>query len=406
MRLPRTNNRGMGSPRTSRRVLTLNVGSSSLKAALYDIHSSESLLMSAVADGIGTAAAALRITNAAAEAAFETKENLATQRDALAALFGYLNQHRWDQGLDIVGHRIVHGGPLYSEPALITEKMVHELTQLLPQDPEHLPNALNAIAFIAARYPTLQQAACFDTAFHRHLPRAARTFALPESFYKEGIRRYGFHGLSYEYALQALRELDAKRAAGRVIVAHLGSGASMAAIDAGRCIDTSMGFTPTSGLMMGTRAGDIDPDVILHLIGNKGMSVAQVSALLHEHSGLLGVSGISSDMRLLLERQASDPQAAAAIELFCYRAKKYLGAYAAALGGLDALVFTGGIGEHAASVRERICAGLGNLGIQVDSARNQANAAVISGDASPVKVRVIKTDEGLVIARYAATLCG
>ena len=406
MRLPRTNNRGMGSPRASRRVLTLNVGSSSLKAALYDIHSSESLLMSAVADGIGTAAAALRITNAAAGAAFETQESLATQRDALAALFSYLEQHRWDQGLDIVGHRIVHGGPLYSEPALITEKMVHELTQLLPLDPEHLPNALNAIAFVAARYPTLQQAACFDTAFHRHLPQAARTFALPESFYQEGIRRYGFHGLSYEYALQALRELDASRAAGRVIVAHLGSGASMAAIDAGHCIDTSMGFTPTSGLMMGTRAGDIDPDVILHLIGNKGMSVAQVSTLLHEHSGLLGVSGISSDMRLLLDRQASDPQAAAAVELFCYRAKKYLGAYAAALGGLDALVFTGGIGEHAASVRERICAGLGNLGIQVDSPRNQANAAVISSDASPVTVRVIKTDEGLVIARHAARLCG
>jgi acetate kinase len=248
------------------------------------------------------------------------------------------------------------------------------------------------------------QAACFDTAFHRQMPQVAQVCPLPTHFYNDGILRYGFHGLSYEYVISELRRLDGKLAEGRVVIAHLGNGASMAALHQGNSVDTSMGFTPTAGLLMGTRSGDIDPGVLLYLIEEKKMSAKAVNHLLNKDSGLLGVSGISEDMQDLLERRGSDSGAALAVELFCRRAKKYLGAYAALLGGLDAVVFTAGTGEHAPDVRESICSGLEFMGLQLDPARNRESAPVISAKGSQVKVRVIRTNEELMIARHTAAL--
>jgi acetate kinase len=247
------------------------------------------------------------------------------------------------------------------------------------------------------------QVACFDTAFHRDLPDVAQRLPLPRQWHESGVRRYGFHGLSYEYIVDTLRDLDAASVDGRVIVAHLGSGASMAAIRAGRSLDTSMGYTPVSGLMMGTRTGDLDPAVLLHCM-EQGMSAGAISALINQQSGLLGVSGSSADMRELLQRAPHDHRAQQAVDLFCYRARQYLGAYTAVLGGVDLIVFTGGMGERAPEVRSRICAGMDYLGITLNSERNAANAAIISGDTSRVVVRVMHTDENLMMARHAARL--
>jgi acetate kinase len=275
-----------------------------------------------------------------------------------------------------------------------------ELEQLVPLDPDHMPEAVRGIQFIAREFPALPQVACFDTAFHSSLPKVARMYALPGRFYEQDIRRYGFHGLSYEFILGELRTLDAKLAAGRIIIAHLGSGASMVAVKNGKSVDTSMGFTPLEGLVMSTRSGDIDPGLLLYLLAQEKMSPKELNRLLNKKSGLLGVSGTSADMRDLLEKASHDARAADAVELFCYRARKYVGAYAAVLGGLDLLVFTGGIGEHAPAVRERICSGLEFLGIRLDSSRNEANAPMISSSESRVNVRVIQTDEDRMIVRH------
>jgi acetate kinase len=277
---------------------------------------------------------------------------------------------------------------------------------LAPMDPNHMPQALAGIAYVGEKYPALPQAACFDTTFHRGMPRAAQMIPLPRQFQDEGMVRFGFHGLSYESIICTLRQLDSAAAAGRVIIAHLGNGASMAAIVDGQSMDTTMGFTPTSGLVMGTRCGDIDPGVLIYLLERKKMTPRAVSTLLDEQSGLLGISGTSADMRDLLSSEATDPRAADAIGLFCYRAKKYLGAFASALGGVDVLVFTGGIGEKGAVIRERICAGQGFLGIELDPAANHANAPVISSRDSAVTVRVIPANEERMIARHTIELLG
>jgi acetate kinase len=266
--------------------------------------------------------------------------------------------------------------------------------------PDHLPQAIAAIRAVQRAYPLLPQVACFDTAFHRRMPRVAQIFALPRRFADDGVLRYGFHGLSYESIMQQLRALDGVAANGRVVIAHLGNGASMAAVRGGRGIDTTMGLTPTGGLVMGTRSGDLDPGVLLSLLQRERMVPTALNALVNRQAGLLGVSGISADMRDLLARQATDPAAAEAIELFCYQARKFLGALAAALGGLDTLVFTAGIGEHAAPIRERICAGLEFLGIRLDPERNRAHAPIISAEGSLVTVRVMTTDEDRMIARH------
>jgi acetate kinase len=257
---------------------------------------------------------------------------------------------------------------------------------------------------VGRAYPAVPQVACFDTAFHSRMPRVARLYALPSRLAEEGIIRYGFHGLSYEYVMEELRRLDREAAAGCVVVTHLGNGASMAAVRGGVGVDTTMGFTPTGGLVMGTRSGDLDPGVPLFLLEERGMSPTEVSDLLNKQAGLLGVSGTSADMRDLLDREPDDGRAAEAVGLFCYQAKKFLGALAAALGRLDALVFTGGIGENAAPVRERVCEGLEFLGIRIDPERNAAHAPVISSDDASVTVRIVPTDEDLMVAQYTRRL--
>jgi acetate kinase len=291
----------------------------------------------------------------------------------------------------------------HSEPERVTAKLLTELRRLTPYDPEHLPREIALIEAVRARHPRLPQVACFDTAFHRTMPAVARLLPIPRRYAARGVQRYGFHGLSYSYLLAELARLgDAAAVRGRVILAHLGSGASLAAVRDGRSIDTSMGFTPAAGLVMSTRSGDLDPGLMAFLARTERMTPAQFDRMVNHESGLLGVSGTSSDVRDLLARETQDARAADALALFCYQAKKWIGAYAAALGGLDTLVFAGGIGENAPVLRARICHGLGFLGVAVDSTRNAKSAALISTDASRVAVRVIRTDEELMIARSAA----
>jgi acetate kinase len=321
-------------------------------------------------------------------------------------VFDWLEKQGYLGDMAAAGHRIVHGGTRFTEPERVTPDFLAELETLVPLDPDHLPEAIAGIRFISQKLPELPQIACFDTAFHTGLPTVARMYAIPRSLYEEGIRRYGFHGLSYEYVLQQLRAMDGGLAEGRVIIAHLGNGASMVALRGGKSVDTSMGFTPLEGLVMGTRSGDVDPGALIYLLQQGKMSPGELGEHLNKRSGLLGVSGSSEDMRDLLEKSPGDAHAAEAVELFCYRARKYIGAYAAALGGLDLLVFTGGIGEHAAPVRDKICAGLEFLGIQLDPPRNHSNAPLISRTDAAVKVRVIATNEDLMIVRHVRAALG
>jgi acetate kinase len=288
----------------------------------------------------------------------------------------------------------------------VTPEFMSEIEKLAPLDPDHLPAAIRGIKFISGQFPDVPQVACFDTAFHRTLPQVARMYALPRRIFEQGIERYGFHGLSYEYIMSELAALEEKLADGRVIIAHLGSGASMAAVKNGKSVDTSMGFVPLEGLVMATRSGDVDPGVLLYLLEQQKMSAKELSTLLNKESGLLGVSASSGDMRELLEKSAGDSRAAEAVDLFCYRVKKYIGAYSAVLGGVDLLIFAGGIGERAPAVRKRICEGLDFLGVRLDSAANDANAAVISAGDSRVRVRVIETNEDLMIVRHVVALLG
>ncbi len=298
-----------------------------------------------------------------------------------------------------VGHRLVHGGPDHTAPEVVTPELLRDLERLKPLDPTHLPAELDLIAAFAARCPGVPQVACFDTAFHRDLPAAARTLPLPRRYQAQGVRRYGFHGLSYEYLMEELARVAGTEAAnGRVILAHLGSGASLAAVHNGKCVDTTMGFTPTGGLVMGTRTGDFDPGVLLHLLRTENLTADQLDALVNRESGLLGLSETSADMRELLAREAADPRAAEAVAVFCYQAQKWIGALAAALGGLDTLVFAGGIGENSPEIRTRICDGLQFLGVRVAPNRNAAGDAVVSADGAPVAVRVVRTNEEAMIA--------
>jgi acetate kinase len=390
-----------------RRLLTINTGSSSLKAALYRLQedATETPELRAEASRIGGRGGGLRLADARGETVDERQDDLPDHAAALDALLSRLRDRGLDQDdLTAVGHRIVHGGDRYREPQRVAPEVVADLRALVPIDPNHLPQAIAAIEAVGRAYPAVPQVVCFDTAFHSRMPRVARLYALPRDLAEGGVVRYGFHGLSYEYVMEELRRLDPEAYDGRVVVAHLGNGASMAAVWGGVGVDTTMGFTPTGGLVMGTRSGDLDPSVPLFLLEERGLTVTEVSDLVNKQAGLLGVSGTSADMRDLLDREASDPRAAEAVALFCYGAKKFLGALAAALGGLDALVFTGGIGEHAGPVRERVCEGLEFLGIRLDRGRNAAHAPVISGDAAEVTVRVVPTDEDLMVARHTRRL--
>jgi acetate kinase len=388
------------------RILTMNRGSATLKSTLYEVGVRNEMVLAISVAYSGGASARLKITDANGTTLLDSSVKGTDSNAALETMFAWLDKREYLSGLKAAGHRMVHGGARYSEPQRITPKFLTALKKLVPLDPDHLPAAIRGIQFVAKKFPKLAQVACFDTAFHSSLPIVAKMYALPRRFYDDGVRRYGFHGLSFEYIVGELRRLDAKLAAGRVIVAHLGSGASMVALQDGKSVDTSMGFMPLEGLVMSARSGDVDPGLLLYLFAEKKMSAKAAGALLNKQSGLLGVSGTTGDMRELQEKSKQDPHAAEAIDLFCYRAKKYIGAYAAALGGLDALVFTGGIGEHAPAIRERICSGLDFLGIHLDTGQNATNAPVISASDSRVNVRVIQTNEDLMIVRHVITVLG
>ena len=287
----------------------------------------------------------------------------------------------------------------------ITPEMLAELRRVSPIDPDHLPGELSLIEALSKSFPSAAQVACFDTAFHRKLPLVAKMLPIPRKYFDQGVRRFGFHGLSYSYLMQELERLTGKDAArGRVVLAHLGAGSSMAAVRDGKCIDTTMSFTPTAGLVMATRSGDLDPGLMVYLLREEGMSADQLDDLVNRQSGLLGVSGSTADMKDLLAKRAGNKPAAEAIDIYCYQARKWIGALAAALGGLDTLVFSGGIGENAAEVRSQICEGLECLGVTLDAARNANNAAIISVDGSPATVRVIATDEEIMIARATSRI--
>jgi acetate kinase len=388
------------------RILTMNRGSATLKSTLYEIGVRNQALLSISVAYSGTTSARLKITDAGRATLLDSSVRGRDSNAALEAIFAWLDKHQYLSGLQAAGHRLVHGGARYTEPQRVTPKFLSALKKLVPLDPDHLPAAIKGIQFVARKFPKLAQVACFDTAFHGPLPTVAKMYALPRRLYDANIRRYGFHGLSFEYIVGELRKLDAKLAAGCVIIAHLGSGASIVALQNGNSTDTSMGFTPLEGLVMSARSGDVDPGLLLYLLAQKKMSVKAAAALLNKQSGLLGVSTTTGDMRALLEKAKQDPHAAEAIDLFCYRAKKYIGAYAAALGGLDALIFTGGIGERAPAIREKICSGLEFLGIRLDAAQNAANAQVIGTTASRVNIRVIQTNEDLMIVQHVLSVLG
>jgi acetate kinase len=387
------------------RLLTVNSGSSSLKFSIYEARKILKLELKGSLDRIGLKRGLFEVRDAQGRALERVRLDLPDHETALKKLLAWLEDRVPGQSLDAAGHRLVHGGSTYRRPQRITPALLRALEGLVRLAPEHLPHEIKAIKVLAGFYPDLEQVACFDTSFHMTMPEVARLYALPAKFRRQGVRRYGFHGLSYEYILDELRREAGRRAArARVIIAHLGNGASMAAVHRGKSLETTMGFTPAGGLVMSTRTGDLDPGVVLFLLAEKGMSPASVSALVNHRSGLLAVSGLSSSMKDLLAREARNSRAAEAVALFCYQARKSLGALAAVLGGLDTLVFTGGIGENSPPVRGRICRGLEYLGVYLDPSRNTANAPVISREKSGVTIRVIKTNEELMVARHTLSL--
>ena len=387
------------------RILTINGGSSSIKFALFEAGDPLRRILEGSIERIGLPEATLRVKGLNPADNFSRPLAAPDHTAAVGALMDWIEQRLGRVALAAVGHRVVHGGPKYSDPQLITREMVEELRQLTPFDPEHLPEEILLTEAFHRRFPELPQVACFDTAFHHDLPRVAQLLPIPRRYEAQGVRRYGFHGLSYSFLMGELARLaGAEAAQGRVILAHLGNGASLAAVRNGKPVDTSMGFTPTAGVPMSTRSGDLDPGLVWYLARSEKMSAKQFNEMVNFQSGLLGISETSSDMRDLLEREAQDVRAAEAVALFCYQVKKWVGAFAAALGGLDTLVFAGGIGENAPVVRTRICDGLGFLGIELEEKRNAANEGVISSDGSRVSVRVIRTDEEWMIAKTVCLL--
>ena len=377
-------------------ILTINAGSSSIRFAFFQAGATLEQQLHGKVDRIGSHGTTFTFSGAG-----EAGGSLAVPEGSSATQFllDWLELQPAFQRVVAVGHRIVHGMH-HSAPERITKELLDELRSIRFYDPEHLPREIELIEAIQARYPQLPQTACFDTAFHQTMPRVARMLAIPRRYEALGVQRYGFHGLSYAYLMEELIRLgDPAATSGRVILAHLGNGASLAAVRDGKGMDTSMGFTPASGLVMSTRCGDIDPGLVSFLSRTEGMTAAQFQKLANHESGLLGVSETSSDMRDLLARENTDVRAAEAVALFCYQAKKWIGSFAAALGGIDTLVFAGGIGENCAPVRSRICAGLGFLGIELNSRHNENHEDVISTLSDQVKVRVIRTDEELMIAR-------
>ncbi|PYS10632.1 MAG: acetate/propionate family kinase [Acidobacteria bacterium] len=377
-------------------VLCLNHGSSSLKFALYDMQRGDELRVAeGAAEGIGLPTRRFWLRGSKGETLIDRSVESGTLEAAVAAMSQALGEHGFRR-FSAVGHRVLHGGPDYMSPQKVTPQLILALSRCVPFAPLHLPGQLEVIRTITTHYPDLPQVACFDTAFHRRIPEVAQRFSMPRFLWDEGIRRYGFHGLSFEFIVASLPP----EAGSRMIIAHLGNGASMAAVLKGVPADTTMGLTPTGGMMMGTRSGDLDPGVLLYLMRQKHYDAAVLERMVDTESGLLGVSGLSSDMRTLLESSGTHPHAAQAVEMFSYQARKCIGALSAVLGGLDTLVFTGGIGEHASFVRSEICKGLKHLGIELNDERNSRHESIISVSGSPCTVRVIRTNEDLMIARH------
>jgi acetate kinase len=389
------------------RILTINGGSSSIKFALFEAGDSLRRILDGGIERIGLPDAFIRVKGVDPADNFSRPVTASDHTVAVGALMDWIEERIGRDALTAIGHRVVHGGPKYYNPTLITKEMVEELRQLKPFDPEHLPEEIQLTEAFHRRFSDLPQVACFDTAFHHDLPRVAQLLPIPRRYEAQGVRRYGFHGLSYEFLMKELTRLAGTDAAqGRVVLAHLGNGASLAAVHHGKSVDTSMGFTPTGGVPMSTRSGDLDPGLVWYLTHTETMSGKQFNEMANFQSGLLGVSETSSDMRVLLDRETKDVRATEAVAMFCYQVKKWVGAFAAALGGLDALVFAGGIGENAPLVRARICKGLGFLGIELEENRNATNEGMISADASRVSVRVIPTDEEWMIAKTVCHVLG
>jgi acetate kinase len=381
-------------------ILTINGGSSSIKLALFEAGDSLQRILEGGIERIGLPEATFRVRGLNQADSFSRLVRAPDHAVAVAALMDWIEERGGRHTLTAVGHRVVHGGPRYCKPERITPQMVEELHRLSPFDPDHLPEEILLTEAFHHRFPELPQVACFDTAFHHDLPRVAQLLPIPRRYEAQGVRRYGFHGLSYAFLIGELARLAGPESAqGRVILAHLGNGASLAAVRDGKPVDTSMSFTPTAGVPMSTRSGDLDPGLVWYLARTEKMGAKQFNEMVNFQSGLLGVSETSSDMRDLLGREGQDVRAAEAVALFCYQIKKWIGSFAAAMGGLDTLVFAGGIGENAPQVRARICEGLGFLGIELEESRNAGNAGVISAATSRVDVRVIHTDEELMIAR-------
>jgi acetate kinase len=388
-------------------ILAINGGSSSIKFALFQLGDSLQRILDGMIDRIGLPEATFTVKGPSESDSFCKQVSAPDHATAVGRLVEWLEGQIGSGGLKAVGHRVVHGGQSYSEPQRITPEMIQELHRLSSFDPDHLPGEIELIKALIHHYPDVPQVACFDTAFHRSMPRVARLLPIPRRYDAKGIQRYGFHGLSYAFLMEELARLAGTKAArGRIVLAHLGNGASLAAVYDGKPVDTSMGFTPAAGVPMSTRSGDVDPGLVWYLARAEGIDARRFNEIVNSESGLFGVSEISSDMRDLLERESTDVRAAEAVSLFCYQVKKWIGAFAAALGGLDTLVFTAGIGENAPEVRTRICEGLGFLGIELDEKRNADNVDVISKDGSRVTVRVTHTDEEQMIAKMVCNVLG
>jgi acetate kinase len=386
-------------------VLTINGGSSSIKFALYKAGAPLRRGLNGTIDRVGLSGSHLTFNTPTTNQP-ERRELDPAPASAMNFLMDWLEGRKSFETIRAVGHRVVHGMQ-HTAPEVVTERLLEELHRISPNDPEHLPREIELIEMFRRRHPQLPQVACFDTAFHHTMPRVAKLLAIPRRFEAKGVQRYGFHGLSCAYLMQELERLGgAKAAKGRVVLAHLGNGASLTAVRDGRSMDTTMAYTAASGLVMGSRSGDMDPGLVSFLARSEQMTASRFDHMVNCESGLLGVSETSSDMRDLLGRETQDVRAAEAVALFCYQAKKWIGAYAAALGGLDTLVFAGGIGENSPPVRARICEGLGFLGIELSESRNAVHANVISTDAGRVTVRVIRTDEELMIARSVCRVLG
>jgi acetate kinase len=378
-------------------ILVLNVGSSTLKFGLFPLEEGNDPFLHGVLEYAGREGGQLRLVYSG-EGKQESVQVAATRESAATELLDYLERSSLFKSVRAVGHRLVHGGSKLRAPIVVDAAVRAMLEEVVPLAPDHLPTELGAIDEVARFAPNVSQVACFDTAFHGAMPRIARLFGLPRALLDSGVIRYGFHGLSYEYVTESLRQRGELPA--RTIVAHLGNGASIAALRDGIGIDTTMGLTPTGGMVMSTRSGDLDPGILLYLLRSRGFSADDVDDVTKHKGGLLGISDSSSDVRDLLAACAKDPKAEEALGVFCYQAKKFIGGYAAALGGIDALVFTGGVGERSPDVRARICEGLGFLGIEIDAASNGENAETISASGSKVRVRTIRTNEEAMIARH------